>query len=103
MRVLMETAELQKKAAGIVSVLDRKFKVRRDVQLCFTQLMEEIGELARDINLPRLRSKQPDAQSLEGEFADVLLQLSKLAEMHGIDMEKAVLGKIEALKKRHGV
>jgi len=99
----METKELQKNAVEMVDVLDKKFNVKRDAQLNFTQMAEEIGELAKDINKPRLRGVQPDMNNMRGEFADVFLQLSKQADIAGVDMEKAVLGKIEELKKRHGV
>jgi NTP pyrophosphatase (non-canonical NTP hydrolase) len=99
----METAELQKRAVEIVDILDKKFSVKRDAQLNLAQLVEEIGELAKDINLKRLRHKDPDRENLEGEFADVFLQLSKQADIAGIDLEKAVLGKTEELKKRHGL
>ena len=99
----METKELQRKAVGLVDVLDRKFSVQRDAQLNFTQMVEEIGELAKDINLPRLRNKQPEAQNLADEFADVFLQLSKQADIAGVDLEKAVVAKIEELKKRYVV
>lgn len=97
----METKELQKKAVEIVDVLDKKFNVKRDAQLNFTQLMEEMGELAKDINLPILRGRQPDKKNLEGEFGDVLLQLSKMADIMDVDLEHATLNKIETLKKRH--
>jgi NTP pyrophosphatase (non-canonical NTP hydrolase) len=99
----MEIRELQRKAVEIVDALDRKFKIERDVQLSFTQMMEEVGELAKDINRPRLRGAQPDRKNIEGEFADVFIQLSKLASMAGVDMESAVLDKMEEIKKRHGI
>jgi len=99
----METKELQKNAVEMVDVLDKKFNVKRDAQLNFTQMAEEIGELAKDINKPRLRGVQPDMNNMRGEFADVFLQLSKQADIAGVDMEKAVLGKIEELKKRHNI
>ncbi len=65
--------------------------------------MEEIGELARDINLPKLRNKKIDRKNLEGEFADVVLQLAVLADLYNIDFEKAVESKIEILKERHNL
>ena len=99
----MQTKELQKKAVEIVDAIDRKFSVSRDAQLNFTQLAEEIGELAKDINKPRLRHTEPDRNNLEGEFADVFLLLSKQAEMAGVDIEKAVVRKIDIIKKRHGL
>ena len=99
----METKEFQKKCAKIVSDIDNKHGIKRDLQLSFTQMMEEIGELARDINLPKLRSQEIDKNNLKGEFADVILQLSALADMLGVDFEKAVEAKMKTLKDRHGI
>lgn len=99
----MEAKEIQKRAVEIVDILDKRFNVERDAQLNFTQMIEEIGELAKDINLQRLRHRSPDRENLEGEFADVFIQLSKLAGMMGIDLEQVVLNKIELLKKKHNI
>jgi len=96
----METKEFQKKCAEVVSKIDKKYGIDRDPQLAFTQLIEEIGELAKDVNLKRLRKQEPDKENLSGEFADVFLQLAMLAEMHGVDLEEAVENKINKLKER---
>jgi len=61
--------------------------------------MEEIGELAKAINMPKLRNKKLDQQNLNEEFADVFLLLSNLAKTHNVDLESAVKIKIEKLKK----
>jgi NTP pyrophosphatase (non-canonical NTP hydrolase) len=99
----METKELQKRAAETVDMVDKKFKLKRDAQLNLAQMMEEIGELAKEVNLPVLRNKERDKENLEGEFGDVFLQLSKLADLTNVDLEQATLNKIEILKKRHGL
>jgi len=96
----MNTKDFFKICADIVSAIDKKHEIERTPQLAFTQLIEEIGELAKDVNMPALRKKDPDKDNLAGEFADVLLQLVKLAEMHNVDLEKAVEKKIEILKER---
>ncbi len=96
----METKEFQKKCAEVVNRIDKKYGIDRDPQLAFTQLMEEIGELAKDVNLKRLRKQEPDKENLSGEFADVFLQLAMLAEMHGVDLEEAAENKINKLKER---
>jgi len=96
----MEIKEFQKMCADVVDKIDKKYGIERDPQLAFTQLMEEIGELARDINLKRLRRKEPDKENLSGEFADVFLQLAMLTEMHNIDLEEAIENKIKKLKER---
>jgi len=97
----MDIKEYQRLAAEMVDKIDRKFNINRDTQLNLSQLLEELGELARAANLERLRNKKPEKKELEDEFADVLLQLAKLADLFDIDLEKAILDKIEILKKRH--
>lgn len=99
----MNIKDFQNLCADVVEKIDKKNKVKRNPQLSFTQLMEEIGELAKAVNLPKLRNKKLDQNNLNEEFADVFLQLSILARMHNIDFEKAVKTKIEELKSRHNL
>lgn len=87
----------------VVSDIDAKYNITRDPQFSFTQFMEEVGELAKEINKPRLRNKEIDRENLQGEFADVILQLSILATMFTIDFEEAVASKIKILKERHNL
>ena len=96
----MEIKDFQKKCADIVDTIDKKFNINRDAQLSFTQFAEEVGELAKDINMKRLRNKEPDRDNFEGEFADVFMQLAILAQMHKVDLEEATNKKIEKLKER---
>ena len=99
----MNVREFQKLASDIVREIDEKLGVNRDAHISISQLLEELGELARAVNSERLRNKVPKKKELEEEFADVFLQLSILADIFGVDLEKAVLDKIEILKKRHGL
>lgn len=97
----MNVQEFQKFCASVVSKIDDKYKIKRDFHFSFVQLSEEIGELARVINMPKLRGKEIDQDNLKEEFADVMLQLSILAEMHNVDLEKAVDSKVKIFKERH--
>ena len=101
--IIMDTKDFQRMCNKVIEDIDNKIGLERDHQLHFTQLMEEIGELAKDINMPRLRSKSADVNNLSGEFADVFLLLFSLAEKHGIDVEDSTLSKMEKLKERHGI
>jgi NTP pyrophosphatase (non-canonical NTP hydrolase) len=96
----MDIKQFQKKCFEVVKSIDKKFKIVRDSQLSFCQLSEEMGELIKEIDKPKLRNKEVDRKNLEGEFADVFLQLSVLAEINGVDIEKVVDEKIEELKSR---
>ncbi len=99
----METKEFQKKCAEVVKEIDNKYNIKRDSYLSFIQLMEEVGELAKDINSPKLRNKALDKNNLEGEFADVLMQLAALADLYDINFEKVIEAKIKILEERHNL
>lgn len=99
----MEIKDFQKECVKIVKEIDKKYNVERDPYLSFTQLMEEVGEMAKDINSPKLRNKALDKNNLEGEFADVLMQLAVLADLYNIDFEKVTETKINILKERHNL
>ena len=48
----------------------------------------------------QFREQAKDTEELAGELADVALYLLQLASITGIDLEKAILDKIEFNKKR---
>lgn len=56
----------------------------------FMKLFEEVGELIRQPNSP-------------GEYADILIMLLDLADMHGIDLLKAGFDKMDVNRKRSWV
>lgn len=56
---------------------------QRGVHETFVWFIEEVGELARAIH-------RCDHSSLDEEFADCLAWLVTLANLEGIDMEKAI-------------
>lgn len=90
-----------KKYTNLVFEIDKKYKVKRDASLTFIQLLEEVGELAKEINKPVLRNSEMDRENLKGEFADVFLQFITLAELLDVDLKESLDGKVEILKKRH--
>ena len=93
--------ELQEKANEIVERIDEKFDIKRDNNIALVQLFEEVGELVRPFNTANMKRQELDSENLEEELADVFMVLSNVASMNNIDMEDAVLKKIEILKRRH--
>lgn len=75
----MELRELQRRIEEMYSAKDRK----RGSEGTFLWLMEEVGELAASI-------REGTKEEKEGEFADVLAWLVTLANVEGIDLEKAL-------------
>ena len=66
----METKDLQQICAELTARIDEKYEIDRDPQLAFAQLIEEIGELAVDINRPALRNQALDEESLKQDFRE---------------------------------
>lgn len=98
-----EINEFQEMCAKVVGDIDAKYNITRDPHFSFTQFIEEVGELAKEINKPKLRNKEIDRENLSGEFADVALQLFALAKILDVNISEAVESKVEILKERHGL
>lgn len=75
----MEIRELQRLIEEMYSAKDRQ----RGSEGTFLWLMEEVGELAASI-------REGTHAEKEGEFADVLAWVVTLANVEGIDLEKAL-------------
>ncbi len=99
----MEIKELQKLMNNTVDLIDEKFNCKHDVNNTFLHLIEEIGEVADEINKPNIRNKETDIENLGEEIADCVILLTKLAVIYNIDIEDAIKNKIEKLKIRHNL
>lgn len=66
--------------------------VARGVDGTFMWLMEEVGELATALhnNAPGKRPSPEERANLDEEFADVIAWLTTLANINGVDLEKAL-------------
>ncbi|MBD3186388.1 nucleotide pyrophosphohydrolase [Candidatus Bathyarchaeota archaeon] len=69
----------------------------RGIPGTFTWFVEEVGELAHELRQvmtsPRDESVPASLKHLEDEFADVFAWLCSLANLAGIDLERAATGK----------
>ena len=99
----MEIKELQQKADEIINAIDNKVNVKHNDSLTIRHLIEEIGELAEEINKPDLRNEQINKENLSDELTDVLLFTIRLANNNNINLEEAINNKINKLKKRHNL
>jgi NTP pyrophosphatase (non-canonical NTP hydrolase) len=99
----MEVKELQNRINEIIEQIDKKTKVEHNSNSTFIHVVEELGEIAKEINKPNIRNEKLDTDKLEEEIADVLLLTTRLANVHNINIENAILGRIEKLKQRHNL
>ena len=76
----MQLSEFQNIIKNTYGQKDQK----RGVDKTFMWFMEEIGELARELH------RENDKKRLSHEFADCFAWLVTLANLKGIDIEKAV-------------
>ncbi len=75
-----------------------------DYMLLVCGITSELGELANAVRAQYVYNKpavpEEDKSSLKHEMADVLIYLYALAEKCGVDLDNAVLSKIEINNKR---
>ncbi len=99
----MDVLEFQKLCLSIIQKIDKKKSIDRTKELSISQIIEELGELAKEVNRKKLRNMNPKKSDLEDEFADVILLLLDLAQSFDVNLEKSVKSKIETLKQRHNI
>ncbi|HIH17250.1 MAG TPA: hypothetical protein HA282_00805 [Nanoarchaeota archaeon] len=71
-------------------------------ELIFTHLVEEIGEIARQIFSKESKMRAYDQKNLREEVTQAILDLLVLAELNEIDLEKEIEKKIKDMESRLG-
>ncbi len=86
----------------------RKFRRHMDIRTTakyntplelLTDLMEEVGELARAINRKEIR-KEKTEHDIGSEIIDIALILMWMADIYGIDFEEQLKKNLESWNKR---
>ncbi len=100
----LSIAELQKLLKAYEKNLRIKFvsltKKEKDILAKTVKLQEEVGELANDIlsvlSLQReSKLRKFNKKNLYEEFADIILALTSLANTLGVDLTRAIKGKLK--------
>ena len=97
----MNLDELQKASAELIGEFDALLNGKHDTDTTLIHLVEELGEIAREIYNEKSGRGKFDKKNFEGEIADMYLLLAQLATTKGVSVESAVAEKIEGLKARH--
>ena len=79
---LIQIREFQEMMKRLYFIRD----LERGVNGTFNWLMDEVAELGEEL-------KRTDKEATEKEFADVIAWLASLANIRGIDLEKAAINK----------
>lgn len=96
----METNELARLAIEATKERLKKRKVNPTIEQTLIHVMEEIGELAYQVNNKLLNRNTPVHKNFGEEIADCIILLMMLADQYNLDVEKELLSKIEDLKSR---
>lgn len=96
----MKIKEFQEKVDEIVKMFDKKFNCEHNVSNTFIHLIEELGEVAKELNKPNIRNEDLRKKELGEELVDILVFTTRLANLHDIDLEKAIEEKINKVKER---
>lgn len=104
----LNMSELHAFFAWTQTKLDEKFGKNESTEMhllsCMLKLTEEVGELAEQVN--KMRSRQEDRKWLfdkddaAGEIADVIFCVWLLAQAMEIDLEDALVKKMEKIRTR---
>lgn len=97
----MEIKEAQEKAYKVIEDYNKKHGLKHNKETVFYHLVEEIGELSREIyNEKNNWRKEFNEEKIAEEIIDVLSQLLILSKDYNIDIEHEFNKKIEKLKQR---
>ena len=95
--------EQQKRINQIINDIDEKMKGEHDSDTTMIHIMEEIGEISRQLYNKKIGRDELDVKTLEEEIADSIMLLNRLATLYNIDVEEAINKKITELKRRHNL
>jgi len=98
----MNIKEMQKRAAIIIEEHNKNHNLQHNKDTVFHHLVEEVGELAREIH----NEKNPwraefNKDKLAEELIDTLFQILTLADDYNINIEEAFNKKIAKLRERY--
>jgi len=98
----MDINEIQKRIVEFAKKRAKAKNFQDNPELTFTHLVEELGEIARQLTNKKMRPELFDENNLKEEVIDVILESLILAHQCNVDLDKEISNKIEALYKKHG-
>jgi len=99
----MKIIDLQKKADEIIDTIDKKFNCKHNINNTILHLLEELGEVANELNKPNIRNEPINKEHLGEELSDLLIFIARIANLNNIDLEQSIKNKIGELNKRHNL
>lgn len=96
----MEVNELQIKIEKLMADWDKVKKKKYTLESAFEHLVEEVGELARELINKNRRPSRYSEKKLIDAIGDIIIYAVLLASLKKVDVEKLILGIIRQDRKR---
>ena len=98
----MEINEAQEQSFRILEKINNKNNAKHEPDSIFISLVEEVGEVARELSKKQKNTKRGDfnKEELADELSDIISRTLVIAEDNKIDMDKAFTEKLKKIKKR---
>jgi len=96
----MDLHEFQKKSVELLKEIDSKHKGEHDTDTTIVHLLEELGEVSRQLFNQKIGRAELDKENLGEEISDCMILLVQLAHNFDIDVENAVEAKLKKLQER---
>lgn len=91
----------QEQIKNIFDEIHKKKGLKPDPYYSFVRIVEEIGEVARQIFSEKIRPEKYDGENLKEEIVDVIIELLYYSSLHGIEVEKKIFEKLEKIRQNN--
>ncbi len=99
----MELKDFQKQVSELIEKIDVKNSGKHDVDTTIIHIIEELGEVARQLYNQKIGRDELDKENLAEEISDCIILLSHLAHKFDIDIEESIKNKLQKIKERFDV
>jgi len=96
----MEVKAFQTQIKNLMRDWDKLKGKRYTLETAFCHLVEEVGELAKELVNKKRSPEKYNKEKLIDAIGDILIYAVLLASLHKVDIEKLILTIIERDKKR---
>ncbi|MFA4880226.1 MAG: MazG nucleotide pyrophosphohydrolase domain-containing protein [Candidatus Doudnabacteria bacterium] len=97
----MSMKSAQEQIKNIFDEINKKKGLKPDPYYSFVRIVEEIGEVARQIFSKKVRPEKYDEENFKEEIVDVIIELLYYSSLHGIEIEKMIFEKLEKIRQNN--
>jgi len=95
----MEVKKFQMKIKNLMAEWDKLKGKKYTKETAFYHLVEEVGELAKELVNEKRNPKKYNKEKLIDAIGDILIYTVLLASLYKVDIEKLILNIIEQVRK----